>query len=90
MSFMASRSLLPSGQSEHGGGSLYCPRKVPPLRCQRRVFQPEGFRDAGAVRRIGAGAIGDMALLDVQPGIAYCARRVLEQHLALSRSHHPE
>jgi hypothetical protein len=32
------------------------------------VFQPEGFGYAGAVRRIGAGAIGDMALLDLQPG----------------------
>jgi hypothetical protein len=56
-------------------------------RCQRMLFQPEGLRDTGAVRRIGAGAIGDMALLDVQLGIAHGARRVLEQHLLLRFSH---
>jgi hypothetical protein len=54
------------------------------------VFQPEGFRDASAVCRIGTHAIDDVALLDVQLGIAHCARRVLEQHLALSRVHLPE
>jgi hypothetical protein len=54
------------------------------------VVQPEGFRDAGAVRRIGTGAIGDMALLDVQLGVAHRARYVLEQQVALSRSHQPE
>jgi hypothetical protein len=35
-------------------------------------------------------AIGDVALFDVQPGIAHRARRVLEQQQALSRSHYPE
>jgi hypothetical protein len=35
-------------------------------RRQHTVFQPEGFRDAGAVGRIGAHAIGDMALLDMK------------------------
>jgi hypothetical protein len=32
---------------------------------QCSMFQFEGFRDAGAVSRIGAGAIGDMTLLDL-------------------------
>jgi hypothetical protein len=50
-------------------------------RYQRWMLQSEGLRDASAVSAIGAGAIRDMALLDVQLGIAHRACRVLEQHL---------
>src|ERR1700704_6259132 len=57
---------------------------------QHSVFQSQGLGDAGAVRRIGTGAIGNVPLLDVQPGIAHRARRVLEQRLALSRIYLPE
>src|SRR5882757_655295 len=54
---------------------------------QYSVFQPQGLGDAGAVRRIGTGAIGNVPLLDVQLGVAHRPRRVLEQRLALSRIH---
>jgi hypothetical protein len=56
-------------------------------RRQRMLFQPEGLRDTGAVRGIGAGAVVDMALLDVQLRISHRARRVIEQHLLLRLSH---
>src|SRR3979411_2223527 len=59
------------------------PNATPPPPAQR-------LGDAGAVRRIGTGAIGNVPLLDVQPGIAHRARRVLEQRLALSRIYLPE
>src|SRR5882757_4209344 len=45
------------------------------------------LRDACAVGRIRLGAIGDMTLLDVQPGVAHRPRGVLEQQLLLLRRH---
>ena len=53
-------------------------------------FKAEGASDAGAVGRIGAQAIGDVALLDVLLRVAHRSRRVLEQHLLLRRRHQPE
>src|SRR5208282_4870719 len=53
-------------------------------------IQPEGAGDAGAVGRIGAQAIGNVALLDVLARIAHRASRVLEQGLLLGWSHQTE
>src|SRR5260370_25296766 len=46
--------------------------------------------DARAVARIGLGAVGDVAFLDVFGRSADLASRILEQCLALSGVHFPE
>src|SRR5882757_9309281 len=60
------------------------------LRSDHLRFDAQRLRDAGAVGRIRLGAIGNVPLLDVQPGVAHRPRRVLEQHLLLRRRHLPE
>jgi hypothetical protein len=54
---------------------------------QLKLFEPEGLRHPSPVRRVSARAIVDVPLLDVQLGVTHGPRRVLEQHLPLSRRH---
>src|SRR6266404_6000268 len=53
----------------------------------RLEIDAQRLRDAGAICGIGLGAIGDVPLLDVQPGVTHRPRRVLEQLLLLLRRH---
>jgi hypothetical protein len=52
--------------------------------------QAQGGGDACAIGRIGLGAVGDVALLDVPSCPADRASRIVEQSLALSGVHLPE
>ena len=52
--------------------------------------QAEGAGDTLAVGRVGAQAIGDVPLLDVQACIAHRPGSVIEQHLLLGGRHQPE
>jgi hypothetical protein len=73
------------------------PRQSTP--CSGRMLtQPRGWlpnfgqrlRDTCAIGRIGPGAVGDMALLDMPGGATQRAGGVLEEHLPLRPCHHPE
>src|SRR5882757_3247552 len=56
----------------------------------RPEIDAQRLRHAGSVCRICARAVVDVTLLDVQPRIAHCPRRVVEQQLLLLRGHLPE
>src|SRR4030088_153215 len=53
----------------------------------RFEIDAQRLRDAGAVGRIGLGAVGDMPLLNVLGRAADLAGRIVEQGLLLSRAH---
>src|SRR5260370_40014069 len=53
----------------------------------RFEIDAQRLRDAGAVGRIGLGAVGDMPLLNVLGRAADLAGRLVEQGLLLSRAH---
>lgn len=56
--------------------------------CEGREAERRG--NSGAVGGVGAGAVVDVAPLDVIGGIAHRARRVVEKRLALVRIHGAE
>jgi hypothetical protein len=56
----------------------------------RFKIEAKRLRYTGPVGRIGARAVVDVPLLDLQPGVAHCSRRIFEQQPLLLRGHLPE
>src|ERR1700687_3755305 len=60
------------------------------LFCRLADAEAEGAGNALAIGRIGAEAIGDVPLLDVQARVAHCAGGVVEEPLLQAGRHQAE
>src|SRR3954470_5725901 len=91
------RSARPASRQEHTSvcvspTSRSRPTKRALLRGDhlRREIDAKRLRDARTIRRIGFGAVDDMALLDFDARVPHGAGGVLEQKLLLFGAHLPE